>query len=709
MLSSLSKLVLGVFFAAIFALVFSTQANVDSASANAANGGLVPEVPRTDTPQILDGRIRALKQIGTRIVAGGTFTQVSPSAGDPAMSQPYIAAFDRASGDMDMSFLPVVDGDVLVVEPGDTPGTIFIGGRFKTVNGESRKGIAKLDLATGQVVQSFKANTSRLVSEIHLADGKLYVGGDFKKIKGKTRYRLAALDPTTGAVDPDFLMPLGDAPRWPRSPLVRSIEKLSGDRLLVVHRATTIGGLERWGMAILDVSNPAPTVTAWNSDHFKAANKVPVFGVDVSPDGSYFVVTSACADYPPQCDTAVAFPTTGGANVQPLWVTRLHDSTYAVAIADNAVYVGGHFCQTESATAPEPWGGDGARDYSCYSNRFNRENAAMLFGDDIDIRGQIAALSPTTGKTIPGWNPESNARNGVTVLTLVDNGLLLGHDGMYVGGRKTGRVAVIDRNDNRDIDNIAPFASVQASSTHPHFPAKRAVDGTRRGNYAIGFGLQTNSELNPWFDLDFGSIEDLKKVRMFDRTDCCAGLNSNISVFVSDTPFPSTDPIVVAATPGVTEVQLGVAPLSRVTNVGINRSGRYVRIQMVGTGVLQLAEVEVLRAQPADTTPPVATMSAPANGVTVPAGFVTLSGSATDNVKVKKVALSIRNRTTKQYLHSNGTWGSYHQLPVTLTKAPSTPWSITASLPAGNYRVVYRAIDTSGNKQVRIGQNLAVN
>ena len=59
-------------------------------------------------------------------------------------------------------------------------------------------------------------------------------------------------------------------------------------------------------------------------------------------------------DRPPINDTAIAFPITGGDNVQPLWISRCFDSVYSVAITEKAVYIGGHFSWNESPTANQP-------------------------------------------------------------------------------------------------------------------------------------------------------------------------------------------------------------------------------------------------------------------------------------------------------------------------------------------------------------------
>jgi tripartite motif-containing protein 71 len=105
---------------------------------------------------------------------------------------------------------------------------------------------------------------------------------------------------------------------------------------------------------------------------------------------------------------------------------------------------------------------------------------------------------------------------------------------------------------------------------------------------------------------------------------------------------------------------------------------------------------------PDDTTPPTSTVSSPtANQVfsTVP---VTFAGTATDNVAVKEVRISIQDTQTKLWWRSNGTWGQTQPQQATLASPnqPSTGWTF-AFTPApngsGRYAVQVVAVDTSNN------------
>ena len=124
------------------------------------------------------------------------------------------------------------------------------------------------------------------------------------------------------------------------------------------------------------------------------------YGADISPDDSYFVVTSGSGgDRPPINDTAIAFNLTGGDDVQPLWISRCFDSVYSVAITEKAVYLGGHFGWNESPTANDPWPGQADIGYGT-----GQGLSAYALGDQVVNREHLGALDPATGKAVE-WSP----------------------------------------------------------------------------------------------------------------------------------------------------------------------------------------------------------------------------------------------------------------------------------------------------------------
>jgi hypothetical protein len=106
--------------------------------------------------------------------------------------------------------------------------TVYFGGHFGTVNGQSRNSAAAVDLGTGALLQwnpnVFAAancptcqtvETERVYTLIPDAGtGEVYACGGFWQVNGNKRsFNLAAFDPTTGALDPHFTVQNdGDTP-----------------------------------------------------------------------------------------------------------------------------------------------------------------------------------------------------------------------------------------------------------------------------------------------------------------------------------------------------------------------------------------------------------------------------------------------------------------------------------------------------------------
>ena len=143
--------------------------------------------------------------------------------------------------------------------------------------------------------------------------------------------------------------------------------------------------------------------------------------------------------------------------------------------------------------------------------------------------------------------------------------------------------------------NLAPAGSVSQSSTLNigiDFSADNAIDGVRGGSFPTNAIAHTDVEAEPWWEVDLGQRYDLSQIVVFNREDCCANALRDFHVFVSDTPFTSQSVAGTLAQSGVSS-NFTSGTGGRETSVSLNRTGRYVRIQLTTTEYLQLAEVEV--------------------------------------------------------------------------------------------------------------------
>lgn len=418
------------------------------AQAQARPAAGVQDTPRTDTPRILDGAVFDSALVGDDVVVvGGDFTRVRDLGGTGAdVDRAGVAAYRVSTGALLAAFDPQLDGDVLAVEASPDGDAVYLGGRFTQVDGTFALRVAKLDL-DGTLDTSFDAGTDSVVHALETDGDRLFLGGVFSSVNSTQRLGLAAVDADDGTLDAGFDLPVTEpAGAGTDNRTVRSLDlSPDGDLLLSVHQALRIDGQDRAGVALLDVSGPTASVAPWRTNLYRdniAQCDRGFLGIqdgEFSPDGSYLVTIGRGGDNPPACDSALRFETAveaDGVN-DPTWVTRLHDSSYSLAVSEDAVFIGGHFYGVEAPDRgePEPWwpGADDVR-YGCDTGQC----PARVLAPATIRREQIAALDPVDGKAL-AWNPGSSARQAVFSLEWTAAGLLVGQDRERLGDVTTGR------------------------------------------------------------------------------------------------------------------------------------------------------------------------------------------------------------------------------------------------------------------------------
>jgi hypothetical protein len=145
--------------------------------------------------------------------------------------------------------------------------------------------------------------------------------------------------------------------------------------------------------------------------------------------------------------------------------------------------------------------------------------------------------------------------------------------------------------------NLAVGKPAVQSSTLPGYAATGAagaVDGNTGGNFSDGSVTSTNRDTNAWWQVDLLTSSPIGSITIWNRTDCCPSRLSDYWVFLSDTPFSSTD------TPGMLQKRAGIWKSHQTsvpnpsTTIRIDGAkGRYIRVQLTGTDYLSLAEVQV--------------------------------------------------------------------------------------------------------------------
>ncbi len=134
-------------------------------------------------------------------------------------------------------------------------------------------------------------------------------------------------------------------------------------------------------------------------------------------------------------------------------------------------------------------------------------------------------------------------------------------------------------------------AATESSNYTGAYPASRAVDGNSNPADFSTFN-HTNADPNAWWQLDLGSPHQINTINVHNTNNVPTRLQ-NFYVFVSDSPFSSTNLATTLAQPGVSSYYMaGQAGFPSIFT--INRSGRYIRVQFNKTDYLHMSELEVI-------------------------------------------------------------------------------------------------------------------
>src|SRR4051794_15141463 len=319
---------------------------------------IVTDNPADWTPDVQDGGVRYLAQVGSNMVAGGTFTQVKDHISNTIQTRKYVFAFNPTTGQLNPSFHPTLDGAVYAVVPSPDGQSVFLGGMFSHVNGVAKLGLAKVSLADGSLVSSFKAPAlDGRVYTLRLVNNQLYVGGAFSHVGGTEILRLAAFNPATGALNTAFHLDITGLsnPQPTQTGWVTMVTKLDvapdGSQMAVLGNFATVNGQDRVQVFVADLTTPTPTLSNWQTNFYKPSCNTNyesyVHDVGYSPNGSYFVIGTT-GGYNKVvtvgCDSTARWESGAtGSALMPTWVDHTgKDTIWSVAVTDTAVYTGGH-------------------------------------------------------------------------------------------------------------------------------------------------------------------------------------------------------------------------------------------------------------------------------------------------------------------------------------------------------------------------------
>ena len=383
--------------------------------------------PANFTPNVSDGEVDSIWQVGNTVIIGGTFTRIANATqnGGAPFNRSRLAAFDATTGLVDTNFHPTLDGDVTTVIPSTDGTTIYIGGAFNSVNGVTRRSVARLNISDGSLVTTFAPLAfNGLVRDMRLVGTELFVSGPFSAVGLQARTNLASLNQDTGALTGTLNLTVAGQHNGGSTNVIKMEVTPANDKLLLIGNFTSVAGQPRDQIAMLDLPGAGPaTLGTWYTTWFEAvcANAFDSYmrDVDISEDGTYAVITTTGAfRLGLACDSDSRFEidNTSSTNA-PTWTNWTGgDTSYAVEIHAGVAYIGGHM----------RWG--------------NNPNGNDRPGQGAVPRPGMMALDVETGLPF-SWNPGRPRGVGLFDYHVTAAGLWAGSDTDRFGNELRQRLA----------------------------------------------------------------------------------------------------------------------------------------------------------------------------------------------------------------------------------------------------------------------------
>jgi hypothetical protein len=354
-----------------------------------------------------NGPVWALAKLGDTIFLGGDFTELreEPLGGGPGdvIAVHNFAALDATTG---------APTPLMWTNPPDFEGTgdiiyaltlaggkLWVGGRFKTVDGVRRFNVAALDPVTLSL-DPLSPRFSGIVQALEATSATMFAGGKFQKVNGIPRVRLAALS-FDGTLDTS----------WTPSAAAKVLDMAvtpDGTGLFVSGDFKSVSGpngvpVDRNSLARLSTATGEVTPWVAGAGIRTYSAKIRGRGVNVIGNRVYWAVA--------QSDWAAAFDVDSGVQI---FKTDTDGTVGDIIEMNGNVFIGGHFL----LVAPQP-GISGCASKPGLCPAHNR----------------IAALS-LSGVLDQSWNA---GLHGVGIVPGIDEWegvrrFLVDGDHLYVGG-----------------------------------------------------------------------------------------------------------------------------------------------------------------------------------------------------------------------------------------------------------------------------------
>lgn len=414
-----------------FSLVNSTVRN-NVAAVDATTGVLLSWNPDANAP------VYSILKDASKVYLGGVFNVVGGN------SHSRLASVDAVTGAVD-TWNPTMNDTVYDIKISGNQ--LVVAGSFNNVNSTSRNRLAVFDLLTGTLATNNPSFNST-VRSLAIYGDTVIAGGHFTSVMSNTRAGLAAYALSTNSV-------LSWNPAPNTSAHIYSVS-LSGTQLAVGGTFTSIGGAERFRIALLDINSgnllPLPHVN-WSNNSSSLETRVNAVSLVNGKlyAGGFFASLGGW----PRLNFAVLDAITGKATSTDL---RFNSDVATLHKSGDVLYCGGAFSlvngQSRSSIASIHIPADTLTSWSptvggwVYSIAVG--NGKVFLGGDFSTvggqpRSNLAQVDSITG-FVTGWDPNVTGSTSVSVKSIVlrDSLLYIGGQFTAVGGQSRPNFASID-------------------------------------------------------------------------------------------------------------------------------------------------------------------------------------------------------------------------------------------------------------------------
>ena len=267
-------------------------------------GRIVSDNPSGFTPNVMDGQVETLAQVGNMIIVGGTFTTVRNAGSSINITRRNVFAFNATTGQVSTSFAPNPNGTVYKALPAADGTSVYLGGNFTSITSGgtnvSVSRLTKLTVATGTRVTGFSAGSfNGQVRDLELTGNRLWVAGKFTHLRGRAQRALGTLNATTGAYDSFFTGVLAGTHRQLSTDVTNVLAITTNPQnteLVAVGNFRSVNGQFREQIAKFSIGGASYSLANWYTTLLESDCspnwETNVLDVSYSPAGNFFVVAS---------------------------------------------------------------------------------------------------------------------------------------------------------------------------------------------------------------------------------------------------------------------------------------------------------------------------------------------------------------------------------------------------------------------------------